>query len=242
MDGQAIRLKYGESETFSPGGGITGVEITKISAKAKNIALSKEVALHYQQANGTWTEKLLVWNQNFGDYDLFSLADNTFNTTTFVLRYSAIGQTFWDNNNGANYQLNSGFPNTVGGSVILNSATAHRGTQAGGGFVFTTSWVEGEIYVKNLSFNKQVAIRLSANNWATFQDTIGSFSGVVPVATGSSQVEVWKFKTPELNLDESTPFFHFVLFYHNLDSGELFWDNNFGQDYTLSKADLALDE
>jgi hypothetical protein len=40
MDGQPIRLKYGESETFSPGGGITGVEITKISAKAKNIAFT----------------------------------------------------------------------------------------------------------------------------------------------------------------------------------------------------------
>jgi hypothetical protein len=242
MDGQPIRLKYGESETFSPGGGITGVEITKISAKAKNIAFTKEVALLYQQANGTWTEKLLAWNQNFGDYDLFSLGDNTFETTTFVLRYSAAGQIFWDNNNGANYQVNSGFPNTVGGNVILNIATARRGSEAGGGFVFTTSWVEGEIYVKNLSFNKQVAIRLSANNWATFRDTSASFSGVVAVATGLSQVEVWKFKTPEFNLDESTPFFHFALFYHNLDTGELFWDNNFGQDYTLSKADLALDE
>ena len=101
MDGQPIRLKYGESETFSPGGGITGVEITKISAKAKNIAFIKEVALLYQQPNGTWTEKLLAWNQNFGDYDLFSLDDNTFDTTAFVLRYSTAGQIFWDNNNGA---------------------------------------------------------------------------------------------------------------------------------------------
>ena len=110
MDGQPIRLKYGESETFSPGGGITGVEITKISAKAKNIAFIKEVALHYQQANGTWTEKLLAWNMNFGDYDLFSLGDNTFDTTTFVLRYSAAGQIFWDNRNGANYPGKLRFP------------------------------------------------------------------------------------------------------------------------------------
>jgi len=35
--------------------------------------------------------------------------------------------------------------------VILNKATARRGSQAGG-FVFTTSWVEGEIFVKNVSF------------------------------------------------------------------------------------------
>jgi hypothetical protein len=60
--------------------------------------------------------------------------------------------------------------------------------------------------------------------------------------SSSLAVSATKFKTPELNLDESMPSFHFALFYHNLDSGELFWDNNFDQDCTLSKADLALDE
>src|SRR6266446_2626920 len=88
-----------------------------------------------------------------------------------------------------------------------------------------------------LTNSPHVGIRLSADNWATFQDTNSSFSGTVPVATGSSQVEVWKFKTPEFNLDESTPYFHFAIFYNNLDTGEWFWDNNFGQDYTLNKAD-----
>jgi Carbohydrate/starch-binding module (family 21) len=242
MDGQLVRLKYGESETFAPGGGSTGVEVTKVVAKAKNIAFIKDVALHYKQPDGTWTEKPLSWNKGFGDYDVFSRIDNTFDTTEFVIRYSVAGQTFWDNNNGGNYRVNSGFPNTVGGNVILNQATARQGTQAGGGFVFTTSWVEGEIYVNNLSFNKHVGIRLSANNWATFQDTNSSFSGTVPVATGLSQVEVWKFKTPEFNLDESTPFFHFAVFCNNLDAGEWFWDNNFAQDYTLNKADLSADE
>jgi len=29
------------------------------------------------------------------------------------------------------------------------------------------------------------------------------------------------------------------VFYNNLDSGEWFWANNFGQDYTLAKTDLA---
>jgi len=239
MDGQAVRLKYGESETFAPGGGSTGVEITKVVAKAENIAFNKDIALRYMQPNGTWTEKPLAWSKNFGSYDVFSGIDSSFATTEFVIRYSVAGQTFWDNNNGGNFRVNSGFPNTVGGNVILNKATARRGTQAGGGFVFTTSWVEGEIYLNNLSFNKHVGIRLPANNWATFQDTISAFSGTVPVATGSSQVEVWKFKTPELNLDESTPNFHFAVFYNNLDTGEWFWDDNFGQDYTLDKADLS---
>jgi len=89
---------------------------------------------------------------------------------------------------------------------------------------------------------KRVGIRLSTDDWATSQDTLAAFSGTVPVAEGPSEVEIWTFKTPELNLDASIPAFRFAIFYNDLDSGEFFWDNNFGQDYTLSKADLATDE
>jgi hypothetical protein len=58
---------------------------------------------------------------------------------------------------------------------------------------------------------------------------------------GVSQVELWKFKTPVYNLNATTPYFKFAMFYHNLDTGQWFWDNNFNQDYTLSKANLARD-
>jgi len=242
MSGQAVRLKYSESVTFSPGGGITGVMVSRFDVKVKNLAPEKEVAVRYAQSNGIFIEKFLGWQKNFGDYDLFSLSDNTFNTTQFAVRYATAGQTFWDNNNGADYHVDDSHPNTVGGSVVLNKATARRGAEAGGGFVFTTSWVEGEILVKNLSFNKRVGIRLTANNWATSQDTLAGFGGTVPVAEGLSEVEVWKFKTPEFNLDESTPAFRLAIFYNNVDTGAFFWDNNFGQDYTLSKADLAIAE
>ena len=96
--------------------------------------------------------------------------------------------------------------------------------------------------MQNLSFNKRIGIRLTANDWATSHDTDASFGGNVPVATGVSNVEVWKFKTPEFNLDESVPSFRFAIYYNNLDTGEWFWDSNFGRDYALSKADSAFIE
>ena len=242
MGQQPIRLKYVESVSFSPGGGVTGVDITAVTAKVMNIAFAKDVALHYVQPDGTWNERPLIWQKNFDTYDLFAFNDSTFVITDFVLRYSVDGQTFWDNNGGANYHIDELRPNTVGRNVVLNKATARQGSEAGGGFVFTTSWVEGEIFVKNLSFNKRVGIRLSANGWASFQDTDALFSGKVAVAEGDSQAEVWNFKTPELNIDTRRPDFKFAVFYNDLDTGEWFWDNNFDQDYTLSKADLAMDE
>ena len=144
MAEQSVRLKYIESDNFSPGGGITGVNNTKITAKVKNIAFAKDVAIHYTQSDGAWVERPLAWHKNYFDYDLFALTDNSFITTEFVIRYTVNGETFWDNNGGGNYHVDSGRPNTIGGNVILNKATARRGSQAGGGFVFTTSWIEGE--------------------------------------------------------------------------------------------------
>ena len=236
---EPIRLKYGVSENFSPGGGLTGVNSTSFTAKVKNIDFAKDVAVRYALPDGSWDERPLSWQKTFNDYDLFARSDNAFSTTEFALRYAVSGQIFWDNNDGVNYHVDSGRPNTVGGNAILNKATARRGTQAGGGFTVTTSWVEGEILVKNLSFNKRVGIRLSTNEWTTFQDTDASFDNRVSVAAGVSQVEIWKFKTPELNLDQSTPNFRFAVFYNDLLTGEWFWDNNFYQDYTLSKTDLT---
>ena len=242
MPQSPIRLKYVESDSFSPGGGVTGVKNTHVTAKVQDLAFAKDVALHYAQSDGTWAETSLGFQNHFGDYELYQLADSTVVINQFVLRYTVAGQTYWDNNNGANYAVSETQPNTVGGNVVLNTATAHRGTEAGGGFVFTTSWVEGEIYVKNLSFNKRVGIRLTTNGWAASRDTDAMFSGKAVVAEGLSQVERWTFKTPEFNLDESTPDFQFAIYYNDIDNGQFFWDNNFGQNYTLSKADGANDQ
>lgn len=137
---ESVRLKYGVSETFSPGGGITGVKSTQASAKVANLGFQKEVALHYQQSDGSWAESALNWQRNFGDYDLFSGNFNDFITSQFVIRYTVGGQTFWDNNNFANYHVDSSHPNVVASrQMVLNRAVAKRGTQAGGGFVFSTS-------------------------------------------------------------------------------------------------------
>jgi len=243
MAEQLVRLKYLESDNFAPGGGIGIVDNTVVSAKVKNVAFAKDVALHYLDASsGNWREAALTWQRNIGNYDLFSHSDGTFTTTRFVVRYTVEGNTFWDNNEGRDYFVDEGQPNTVGGNVALNKAVARRGTQAGGGLVFTTSWIEGEIFVKNLSFNKKVGVRVTTNGWLTSHDTLATFSAKHGVAEGLSQVEIWKFKTPELNLDNASPNFELAIFYLDLDNGKAFWDNNFGQNYVLSKQDQTTDE
>lgn len=114
--------------------------------------------------------------------------------------------------------------------------------QAGGGFTFTTSWLEGEILVNNLSLDKVVGVHMSVDGGTNWSDTHGSYAGqntVEGISLGAG-AEVWKFKTPELNLDNSSPEFRFAVFYRNVATGQTFWDNNFGQDYKISKSDGAV--
>ena len=98
--------------------------------------------------------------------------------------------------------------------------------------------MEGEILVNNLSFEKDVGLRLSIDG-IHFNDLHGSFAGQNTsdghfVGPGA---EVWRFKSSISTLDTSSPEFRFAVFYRNGATGEVFWDNNFGQDYKVSKAD-----
>lgn len=234
MDG-TVRLKLARMGFFS-GGGFSG-SFVPISVKVKNIAFSKDVTIHYTTDGTNWKDASLAFSTHFDDYDIFGGSVNE-QITQFVLRYAANGQLFWDNNEGHNYHFS---PNLaiVGGNIALNIAKARIGTQAGGGFVFTTSWLEGEILVNNLSFDKQLGVRVSVDGGTNWEDTFASFSGTV-IQDGifiGPGAEVWKFKTPELNLNNASPHFRFAVFYHNIAGGEVFWDNNFGQDYKVSKVD-----
>lgn len=234
MDG-AVRLKLLRREFWS-GGGMSGT-FAPVSAKVRNLAFAKEVSVRYTPDGVNWKDSPLSFSSHHGDYDLFAGTVNE-QVARFAVSYKAGGGTYWDNNSGQDYRLDGRLA-IVGGNVVLYRAAARRGMEAGGGMTFVTSWLEGEVLVNNLSFSKQVGVRMSADGGAHWNDTQGSFAGDhtgdgVFVGSGA---EVWKFRTPALNLDNSSPEFRFAVFYRNLSAGETYWDNNFGQDYKVGKAD-----
>lgn len=230
-----VRLKLARREFFA-GGGFSG-SYSPLSVKVQNLAFDKEVVVHYTPDGVTWKDRPLSFTTNYGDHDVFDATVNE-QVAEFVIRYTAGGASFYDNNAGKNYQFTTNLA-AVGGNVVLNTVTARRGSEAGGGFVFTTSWLEGEILVNNLSFAKSVGVRYSADG-ATWQDSPAAFAGSTTragVFVGSG-AEVWRFKTPTLNLHPS-PAFRLAVFYRDLSGGAQYWDNNFGQNYALGKADGA---
>ncbi len=231
--GVPVELKLAR-QLFDEGGGFT-FSFVPTTVKVENIAFAKQVTIHYTTDGINWQDDAIGFLEHFGDYDLFGGEVNQ-EVEQFVVRLQAAGGDFWDNNDGNNYHLSS-TASDIGGAVILNLASAMQGSEPGGGFVFTTSWLEGEVLVRNLGFSKDVGIRLSVNGGLTFEDTHCTFAGTTTTAGESIGPgnEVWRFKSPELNLDTASPEFRFAVFFKNLATNEEFWDNNFQQDYKVSK-------
>ena len=235
MPSNPVRLEYATTQAFSVSG--MSYAYTYVKANVENLAFAKDVEIHYRTRDGSWHDAPLHWKANFGDFDVFGAEEIPY-TEEFAIRYSVDGSTYWDNNGFANYRVAT-FRNAVGGNVMLNSAQAHTGTEAGGGFVFTTSWMEGEIYLNNLSYNKKVGVRFSADGGMNWEDCDATYSGQISEGTYSTSLgaELWKFRTPSYNYDDASPQFRFAVYYNDLDTGNWHWDNDFGNDYHLDKHD-----
>ncbi len=213
---------------------------TTLQVKVKNIAYQKSVVLHYKVADGTWKDYPLPFIAHYNNYDLFG-DGNAPETSEFSIKYATPGQEHWDNNNGTNYKIGTAV-GVVGGNVMLKQATAHIGSGGGGGYTYTTSWIEGDIYVQNLSYNKRVGVHYTPDNGKSWFDTEATYGGKEKASpVDIDQVEIWRFKTPMLNSDSSSESFQLAVFYEikepGPDFGKKYWDNNFGQNYFLNKAD-----
>lgn len=231
-----IRLRVAFNQNYA----VSGMTFnwTTLFVRVRNIAYDKQVDLVYSPlGSSVWLSAPLPHIGHFGNYDVFGSDSTSLSgVESFALRYRVAGSEYWDNNLGANYTIGSAFSGRVGGHVSLRSALARRQTEAGGGFTFDTGWFEGEILVDNLAFMKRVGVVYTRDGGASWNRVDGSYAGAVSaVASSVSGVEVWRFKTPQLNIEAGTDSYRFAVFYEVAGGGTTFWDNNFGQDYFLSK-------
>jgi len=211
---------------------------TVLEVKVKNISFNKNVDLfYYHHVTGNWQQSAMVLNGHYGDYDLFK-AENVANLYQFAVRYQAGGMEFWDNNQGNNYDLGSAYPGVVGGHVVLDKATAVRWMEPVGYTAFDVGWFEGDILVTNLSYNKKVGVVYSIDDGAHWNIALASYSGKIREdAVNFSGIEKWHFETGRLNINiaPSSAAYQFAVFYEDVNSGKTYWDNNFNQNYALSK-------
>ena len=221
-----VRLAYGTAQDFHPSSGVH-VFYTYVVARVDNIGYAKQVSLHFRQGSGQWGEHPLSWIEWRGDHDIFStVPPHAPLTTEFALSYTVNGQTYWDSQFGRNYRLDA-LKTVVGGHIALVRATTRLIGQ------FSDRDVTGEIHVNNLSPSKVVGVRLSTDGGTTWQDVAASYAGPATEAAyvNLGVVELWRFQTPVF---AGLHPIRLAAYFRDLQSGNAFWDNNFGHNYVLS--------
>jgi hypothetical protein len=195
---------------------------TSLRVKVKNLAVEKRVRVRCRSGSG-WQDFELPCTSHYGGYDVFS--GTVPRAEEFAISCSVDGAVYWDNNGFRNYRVPV-WANAIGGKVSLRRAqlrslSAHH------------RWVQGEVYADNLSYEKRVGIRLLPGGVSPWIDVAGSYDGVAGEGGGgpwvAGPVERWKFTSPVFVANDC----RFAAFHQDLDSGEVYWDNNFAQDYSL---------
>jgi hypothetical protein len=119
-------------------------------------------------------------------------------------------------------------------NIMVGAASIREHIDRGSGTI--QHILQGEIFVQNLSYNKSVGFRVNVDgNWKD----IYTFYSRSLLTGGGKTVEVWKTKEFGELLKKITittpippkPLFQLAVFYHNVDSGNWYWDNKDGADY-----------
>lgn len=203
--------------------------LTLVRVKVRDLATVERVHVRCRRGPD-WDDVELPRTAHHLGYDTYS--DAIPRPDEFAILYSAGSTDYWDNNAFRNYRVPV-WSNAIGGHVSLHRA---RLTVQG----LDRRWLRGEIYVDNTSYGKKVGILLRPDSTSRWLDVTGIYDGIAREGEGApwvkGPVERWKFTSPAFDSSDC----RFAVFYHEQDSGTVFWDNNFGQDFRFGK-DLTLD-
>ncbi len=225
-DDPNVRLTYAKLQKTC---GTTACNRLVGVVEVKNLAYEKQVTLVYTTDGVQWSETAAGYSAPAANgYESWTFTQDvpTGAEARFALRYTAAGQTSWDNNGGGDYRVGgSTAPEFILGSAAVKLDTAHLGPSRSGFFV------TGYVVLKNLAYAKDVATVSSADNWATTQEYAAFYREPQPNAGNS--LERWLITIPVYTNGSTTvPTVRFAIRY-TVD-GVTYWDNNFGWNYSLS--------
>jgi hypothetical protein len=220
-----VRLVYATSQKWAH---------TSAIARVQNIAYNKSVVLHLLNG-GRWLDIPLHHSFYHGNYDEYSVDDAVF-AEQLTIRASINGVDYWDNNGGRNYlfPLQLGGGNVVGGDITWWQGQFTRDPNT------YQLRFHSEVRVSNLSYRKNVGIRLipgplgspwSSQGGGASLDLACRFQGLVPEWSGT--VESWISDSGSWSNNNFRGSVYLAAYYEDLDRGNWYWDNNFGQNYAL---------
>ncbi len=179
-----------------------------VYVQTKDNASNQEVYVHYNDIDGRdWLDSKAEYFTTLSDGSKIWKAHIASHNTEYAIKYVADGQTYWDNNNGKNYH-----------HEYLGSApiTANRGSfDDACNFVINAT-------LQNYAYEKDVVVRYTDDNWATYKEAPMSYS-----STNENGTELWTTKL-SVDSDKRDSFEYCIRYTAN---GTTYWANNFGKNY-----------
>ncbi|MFC5704108.1 VWA domain-containing protein [Cohnella faecalis] len=197
------------------------------AVEVANLAYQKQVYIHYKTNNGQWSDIPAAYaGKTEGNLEAWTFKQIIADTTSpvqFAIKYVVNGQTYWDNNNNQDYR--------IGGSSAPDRILAKSFVALDNAGYGPMNSFSGRIYLKNIAYSKQVKIRYSTDNWASYLEQPAAYAGMLPNSNNS--LEYWDFN---VNLPSHAGDVKFAIAY--MVNGVTYWDNNFKQDHRIGKPAL----
>ena len=204
---------YSSNVYFSKYGGST----YEVYIQTKNTAKDAQVYAHYnyldymgwQDAEAefvtTMSDGSKIWRVCFSSWN-----------TKYCIKLVNNGKTYWDNNNGKDYDGTE----KIGAATITSKRLGYQYTGWGSGFQI-------DAVLKNLAYHKNVFVRYTTDGWKSHHDSAMSYS-----MTNADGTETWTTKIDadvngyDNGIGEN---FEYAICYRV--NGKEYWANNFGSNY-----------
>ncbi|WP_378181603.1 hypothetical protein [Aquimarina sp. SS2-1] len=215
----------------------------KFSVEVSNLAYDKEVSIYHERIDGAWDEISLSYTASIdGQTELWTgeYVNGAFGATQiyadeFVVKYVVNGNTYWDNNEGANYVME----NREGALFAKSDLAVSVDTD----FVSLSYFPYDDkntlnvtVDVKNLAPEKEVGVIYTSDGWQTQKYLPLTFRSIWsngPFFTiqspNSYNVERWQGYA---RLDATEDEVEYAVVYRV--NGNEYWDNNYGKNYTVT--------
>ncbi|MBQ4818754.1 carbohydrate-binding protein [Aquimarina sp. MMG016] len=208
--------------------------VRRFVVKVKNLAYQKEVVIHQATYSGNWVDIPLTYQQSIDNNEEIWVGevepDTEIYNDEFVVKYTVDGQTYWDNNSGSNYSMQTNIGaylapelevyvdssyTRFSGSYFGINADVRRDYGAPGTVevVFTT---DGWVTTERASLSYQRYFRVGYSNYI--------------LSPNEFDIDKWETSVrvnPDVNSIE------YAVVYTVGD--QEYWDNNYGNNYTINK-------
>jgi hypothetical protein len=212
----------------SPSGTGSFNYFSNFTVVVENLAFNKQVNIfgHDLETDG-WAPFPCGFAKSLpGNIETWTAHVNESRIDQFVAQYQVSGNTYWDNNFGHNYILDT---QTAEGTDGVGTAVLNPEVLAVEFDLDAAGTLSIDVLVKNIAFAKQVGVVYTTNNWQTSQNAFGVFQRAFPPASTPAQInsELWNVEAFVGSGQKG----QFAVFYNV--SEQTFWDNNFSLNYSF---------